>query len=178
MFNSVFLNSSGEGSSALSVPGHWCCNEEPLAEVRAGSRLLLLLDLCGRRQPSSGHPSPTAARHNQEAGPAGDLRLWLFAAVKEPHINEVTTESKMSKCLHKGTTFLSVWDDAFMCVCCPGVVLMPGFPVRHCGEGSAHYSQQAAAAALPEERHPRTQLGVLCQSFWNSVSGGSVTSGL
>lgn len=66
----------------------------------------------------------------------------------------------------------------YVCVCCPGVMFMPGFPVWHCCEGSAHHSQQTAAAALPEERHPCTQLGVLCQSFWNSVSGGSVTSGL
>lgn len=45
----------------------------------------------------------------------------------------------------------------------PGVMPLPGFPVRHCCEGSAHHPQQAAAAALPEERHSRSQLGVLCQ---------------
>lgn len=33
----------------------------------------------------------------------------------------------------------------------PGVVLVPGLPVRHCCEGSAHHPQQAPAAALPEE---------------------------
>lgn len=38
----------------------------------------------------------------------------------------------------------------------PGFMPVPGFPVRHCCEGSAHHPQQAPAAALPEERHSRS----------------------
>lgn len=63
---------SGEGCSVVSVPGHWCGDEEPLAEVLPGPRFLLLPGLCGGRQPSCGHPGQTPAGHHQEAGPAGD----------------------------------------------------------------------------------------------------------
>lgn len=63
-------------------------------------------------------------------------------------------------------------------VCYPGVMPVPGFPVRHRCEGSANHPQQAPAAALPEERHSRSKLGVLRQPLWNAISGGPVTPGL
>lgn len=63
-FASLFLAASGEGCSALSVPGHRSGDEEPLAEVFAGSCLLLLPGLCGGRQPCGGHQGAAAAGHH------------------------------------------------------------------------------------------------------------------
>lgn len=64
---------SGEGSGAVSVPGHRRGDEKPLAEIFPCPRFLLPPGLCGGRQPSCGHPGQTADGHHQEAGPAGDL---------------------------------------------------------------------------------------------------------
>lgn len=86
---------SGEGCGSLPVPGHWRGNEKPFTEVRAGSRLLLLPGLCGGRQPGSGHASPTAAGHSQEAGPAGDPRLCLLV-----DINAAGQDSHKNSTLH------------------------------------------------------------------------------
>lgn len=55
---------SGEGCSALSVPGHRGSDKKPLAEVFSGSCLLLLPGLCGGCQPRGGHQGPTAAGHH------------------------------------------------------------------------------------------------------------------
>lgn len=46
-FAPLFLAASGEGRSTLSVSGHRGGDEKSLAEVFAGSRLLLLPGLCG-----------------------------------------------------------------------------------------------------------------------------------
>lgn len=62
---------SGESSGIVSVPGHWCGDEKPPAEIFPGPRFLLLPGVRGGRQPCCGHAGQTAAGHHQGAGSAG-----------------------------------------------------------------------------------------------------------
>lgn len=142
---------SGEGSSTVPVPGHRCSDEKPLAEVFPGSCFLLLPGLCGGRQPSCGHAGPTTAGYHQEAGPAGDPKRKMGSVLVQ--ILGLHNSSKMCithniELSGDGVVYIStlIWAVYF-----PGVVLVPGLPVRHCCEGSAHHPQQTPAAALPEE---------------------------
>lgn len=105
---------SGESSGALPVPGHWCSDEKPLAEVFPSTCFLLLPGVCGGRQPSCGHPGQTAAGHHQEAGSAGDLESCYFEIqclieCKCPqHMLMWWTLSFCTKCFYRDFIFINI----------------------------------------------------------------------